>query len=70
MKGLSLWGLIALILVLIGGINWLLIGLFNINVIAGIFGPGLFGRLIYIIVGIAAIYLIYLMYIDKSKPAA
>lgn len=56
---------IALILVIIGGINWGLVGLFNFNLVEAIFGnaSGL-SRAIYIIVGIAALYLIY--YISKD----
>ena len=53
---------IALILVLIGGLNWLLVGLFNWNLVTAIFGsiPTL-ERIIYIIVGIAALYMIYFL---------
>ena len=65
----NLYGWVAYALVLIGGINWGLVGLFNINLISGIFGPGLFGRLIYIIVGVGAGYLCYLLYLDKMKKS-
>ena len=52
----------ALILIIIGGINWGLIGLFNLNLVAAIFGDGSFPtRLIYILVGLAAIYGFYLI---------
>jgi hypothetical protein len=50
---------IALILVMIGGINWGLIGLLNFNLVAAIFGDGsTLTRIIYILVGIAALYTI------------
>lgn len=68
MKDLTMYGFIAQILVLIGGINWLLVGLFNVNVVTGLFG-NMLGRLIFIIVGAAAVYLCYLMYLEKSKKA-
>jgi uncharacterized membrane protein YuzA (DUF378 family) len=48
------------ILVIVGGINWLLIGLINLNVVSAIFGESILARLIYIIVGLGACYLIYL----------
>jgi len=46
---------VALLLLIVGGINWLLIGLFNYNLVEGIFGHG-FSRVIYVIVGLCAIY--------------
>ncbi len=49
---------IALILVVIGGINWGLIGLFNFNLITAIFGFGIITTIIYVLVALAAIYLI------------
>lgn len=49
---------IALILVVIGGINWGLIGLFNFNLITAIFGIGIITTIIYVLVALAAIYLI------------
>jgi uncharacterized protein len=68
MKDLSLYGFIALILVLVGGINWGLFGLFNVNLVSAIFG-NMLGRLVFIIVGAAAAYLCYLIYLEKSKKA-
>lgn len=67
MQGLSMLALTALILVIIGGFNWFLIGLFNVNLVTALFGIGLVSRLIFIIVGAAAIYLAYLLYLEKSK---
>lgn len=50
----------AMILLMIGGINWGLIGLFSFNLVGAIFGElSVLSRLIYIIVGIAALYSIY-----------
>lgn len=71
MKDLNLYDFIALIIVLIGGINWGLVGLINLNIVTAIFGFGMFSRLIFIIVGVAAGYLAYLLYVAKSKkPSA
>jgi uncharacterized membrane protein YuzA (DUF378 family) len=66
MKDLNLYGFIALILVLVGGINWGLFGLFNVNLIEAILGS-LLGRLIFIVIGVGAGYLIYLLYLEKKK---
>lgn len=46
--------LITLILVIIGGLNWGLIGLFDYDLIGAIFGT--FSRLIWVIVGLSALY--------------
>ncbi len=49
--------IIALILVLIGGLNWGLVGAFQFNLIDSIFGGGsVVSAIIYILVGISAIY--------------
>lgn len=69
MKDLHLYDLIAVIIVLIGGINWGLVGLINLNLVTAIFGYGIFSRLIFIIVGVAAVYLCYLLYLEKYKKS-
>ncbi|NMO94436.1 DUF378 domain-containing protein [Paenibacillus lemnae] len=49
---------IALLLLIIGGINWLLVGLFQYDLVASIFGgqDSAGARVIYTIVGICALY--------------
>lgn len=50
---------IVLTLVIIGGINWGLIGLFNYNLVDSLFGTmSLVSRIIYTLVGISAIWAI------------
>ncbi len=52
---------IALTLVIIGAINWLLVGLFQFNLVDAIFGSlSVLTRIIYIIVGIAGLWSIAL----------
>ena len=48
----------ALTIVIIGALNWLLIGLFGFNVVTAIFGPGLVANIIYVIVGLAGLFAI------------
>lgn len=48
---------IAWILIIIGAINWGLVGFFNYDLVIGIFG-GSFARVIFAIVGISGLYLI------------
>ena len=50
---------IVLTLVIIGALNWLLVGLFQFNLVDSIFGElSLFTRIIYILVGISGIWTI------------
>lgn len=52
---------IAMALMIIGGINWGLVGLFNVDVVAYLFGQqSLISRIIYLAVGISALYSLYL----------
>ena len=55
---LSNLDLVALILVLVGGVNWGLIGLLNLNLVDSILMTGsLLSKLVYILVGLSAVYL-------------
>lgn len=47
--------LLAAVLLIIGGLNWGLVGLFNFNILDIIFTPAV-ARISYIIVGLAAVY--------------
>jgi hypothetical protein len=57
MKGTLDW--IAFILVIIGGLNWGLIGLVDFNLVTEIVGAGLIANIIYTLVGISALYMIF-----------
>ena len=58
MNGLD-W--IALILVVIGGLNWGLVGLFEYDLVAALFGSmSAVSRAVYDLVGLAALYMIYM----------
>lgn len=49
---------IAFILVIVGGLNWLLVA-FNFNLVDAIFGVGsLLAKIVYILVGLSALLLI------------
>ncbi|MBI3897260.1 MAG: DUF378 domain-containing protein [Gammaproteobacteria bacterium] len=48
---------VALILLIIGGLNWGLVGLFGFNLVAAIVGDmSVLARIIYVLVGIAAVF--------------
>lgn len=60
MKNLSTLDMVALILVIIGGLNWGLHGFFDYNLVNSIFGEGSFlTKLIYDLVGLSALYLVF-----------
>ena len=49
----------SLVLLVIGGLNWGLVGLFNFNLVNALFGEmSAVTRLIYLIVGLAAVWMI------------
>ncbi len=49
--------LICTILLIVGGLNWLLVGAANMDLVATLFGVGtMLTRIVYILVGAAAIY--------------
>lgn len=53
MKAVSM---VALVLLIIGGLNWGLVGFFNYDLVSTVFGAGsMIARVIFDIVGIAAI---------------
>lgn len=54
---------IALILIIIGAINWGLVGIFNFNLVEEIFGGlSVITRIIYILVGISGLWGIKLIF--------
>ncbi|MFA7253367.1 MAG: DUF378 domain-containing protein [Patescibacteria group bacterium] len=70
MRRLNTLDWIAAILLVIGGLNWGLIGLFDFNLVSVIFGElSLISRIIYILVGISAIYFIVSL-ISKGNDEA
>lgn len=58
MNKLSVLDWLALVLVIVGGLNWGLVGAMNFDLVATIFGDmsGL-SRVVYVLVGLSAVYL-------------
>ncbi|MDD4332546.1 MAG: DUF378 domain-containing protein [Patescibacteria group bacterium] len=58
MNNLTKLDWVALILVIIGALNWALVGIFSFDLVAAIFGNmTVLARIIYTLVGISGIYL-------------
>ena len=62
---------IALILVIIGALNWGLVGLFSFDLVAWICGGAstIVARIIYTLVGLAGIWCISLLFMDDEEVA-
>ncbi|MBD1371227.1 DUF378 domain-containing protein [Hazenella sp. IB182357] len=65
---------LALTLVIIGAINWLLVGFFQWDLVSAIFGgdsireSSIFSRIIYVLVGLSGIYSIRFLF-DSNENA-
>ena len=52
---------IALVLLIVGGLNWLLVGAFNFDLVAAVFGDmSSLSRIVYILVGLAALCILFM----------
>ncbi|MBQ8297899.1 MAG: DUF378 domain-containing protein [Ruminococcus sp.] len=66
-----MWDKIALILLIIGGINWGLVGIFQLDIIAWMFGgaASVISRTLYILVAISAVWCISLLFRTNEEYA-
>lgn len=48
--------ILAAVLLVVGGLNWGLYGLFHFNLVAALFGESMLATLVYTLVGAAAVY--------------
>ncbi len=59
---------ITLLLVIIGGLNWGLVGIFDYNLVESLFGTdSIMTNLVYVLVGLSAIYLIAAVAFGRSR---
>ncbi len=61
MKKLNAVDWAALILLIIGGLNWGLVGLFRLDLVALVFGESIIAHAVYVLVGISAVYTLVLL---------
>ena len=51
---------LALVLIVVGGLNWGLVGAFDFNLVDTLFGEGsALSRIVYVLVGLSAVYSLY-----------
>ncbi len=68
MKQLTIIDWIALVLVIVGAINWGLVGVFKFDLVASIFGSmSIISRIVYDLVGLAGLYLIFVVGMIQRK---
>ncbi|MBR6761921.1 MAG: DUF378 domain-containing protein [Oscillospiraceae bacterium] len=67
-----MWDKLALILLVIGGINWGLVGIFELDLVAWLFGgaASLVSRVIYVLVALSAIWCISFLFRNNSPAHA
>ena len=60
---------VSLLLSIIGGINWLMVGLFRFDLVAYLFGgqAATVSRVIYTVVGLAALWCISLLFRERVR---
>ena len=60
----------ALVLTIVGALNWALVGIFRFDLVAWIFGGqgALWSRIIYTIIGLCGMWCISLLFRDREMP--
>lgn len=59
---------LALVLAIVGALNWGLIGLFRFDLVAAVFGQmSMLSRIIYALVGVAGLWCITLLFRDTNS---
>ncbi len=59
---------VAIVLSVIGAINWGLVGLFDFNLVSALFGPmSTLSRVVYVLVGLAGLYLLFAAATTESR---
>lgn len=62
---------VALVLVIVGGLNWLLVGLLEYNLVDSLFGVGsVLSRVVYVLVGVAALWMLWKLVMPRTAHRA
>ncbi|MBQ6332608.1 MAG: DUF378 domain-containing protein [Clostridia bacterium] len=63
--------IVALILMIVGALNWLLVGIFNFNLVSWIFGAGsVISVILYILVGLGGIWGIVMLFQSNVRKTS
>lgn len=64
---MKVFDLVVLVLVIVGAINWGLVGAFNVDLVAVLFGTmPVVAKIVYILVGVAGLYMLYTKLVKKT----
>jgi len=65
-KGVLYW--VAFVLLIVGGLNWALYGLFNFDLVAVLFGSiPILAQIVYVLVGLGAVWMLVYKLTKKKK---
>lgn len=68
MNKYSTLDLVLMVLLVVGGLNWGLVGLLDFNLVSALFGSGsLLSRLVYILVGISGLYYLISLFSRRNS---
>jgi hypothetical protein len=56
---LNIMDWIAQVLLIVGGLNWGLVGIFKFNLVTAIFGENIIADIVYVLVGLSALWVIF-----------
>ena len=62
---MKITSIISFVLVIVGALVWLSVGLFGFNPVAFLLGAGMIPRIIYILVGLAGLWVIFFTFMYK-----
>lgn len=67
MQKLNTLDLIALVLVIVGALNWGLVGFFGFDLVAALFGTStMLTKIVYDLVGLSALYVAFTYFMGKN----
>lgn len=71
MRRLNAMDWVAIVLLVIGGLNWGLVGLFQFDLVAALFGgqASIISRIVYVLVGLSAVYVAVDAFQFEKRPA-
>lgn len=56
---------IAYVLLIVGGLNWGLVGVNDMNLVSMLLGEGMLANIVYILVGLSALYVLVMKFMKK-----
>lgn len=63
-----MWKVIAQVLLIIGALNWGMVGLFDVDLISSVFGPMTWiTRVLFVAIGVSALFRVGGVFLDQSK---